>query len=182
MHVLIQEARRLLEAYTGKGVMVAVYPPIQIARQLAIPTGLEPDDLHMTLAFLGDSDKIGRKAMRKAEQVCARISKTTEPIKAAISGVGRFSASRTSGGQDVYYASIDAPALPELRHRLVRALQKAGVSVAQDHGFTPHMTLSYLGQNEVAPLQHFDPMKTTFRALTLSVGSDKKHFSLAAIG
>ena len=170
------EERALLEGYQGQGVMIACYPGPATRKKIAVPGGEEVGDLHMTVVYLGDANQVGEEKLLEVSRICSRLAQRTPPLRGALSGVGRFSSSKTSSGKDVLYLSVDAPELPELRDKLVRALTRAGVVVPKDHGFTPHITLAYIDPSSYSPLNRVDPMRTTFGKLTLSVGTWKRHY------
>lgn len=133
------------QAAEQDGAIVALRPPPEIAQQLAA-AGTEPaDEIHVTLAFLGNTtdDTVtldGATASR--DQVLGAVSAwgTTErSIMATVSGRGTF----VQGDGEVTYVSIDAPGLAELRTRLTAALEAASIPVSVLHGFTPHATVAY---------------------------------------
>ena len=120
------------------GAMIALYPPKHLADKLAVPGGEKPDDMHVTLAFLGKADQLKSPEMVKA--VARSLAERHPPISGAMSGHGVF----TQGADaPVTYASADLPALPGFRQKLVRLLHATGHTPSGEHGFTPHMTLAY---------------------------------------
>lgn len=119
------------------GVMVALFPPADVAEQLALDGGDPPEQLHVTLAFLGkEQDLADPAALHTAVQAWAA---GTQPLTGTVSGAGLF----TAGPEPVTYLSVDVPALPQARQDLVGALSDAGLEPSTQHGFTPHMTLQY---------------------------------------
>lgn len=126
------------------GAMIALYPPSSIANSAALhePDAETADDLHVTLAFLGEASDLTVGQVEAIKNVLAGIAAIQPPITAKIAGVGRFTA--PGGEPEAFYASIDAPDLPATRERIVAALDRAGVPINLEHGFTPHMTLMYL--------------------------------------
>ncbi len=125
-------------APSERSVMVALYPPADVANGLAVDGGEHPADLHVTLAYLGDipDDRLHLVA----EAVATAVDRMdTDGLTGEIAGGGTF----TGGEKPVHYASVDAPSLPELRQKVIEALSDHGVPARADHGFTPHMTLKF---------------------------------------
>jgi hypothetical protein len=135
----------LTAAAGDAGVMVALYPTPELAAQLALPGGEAPEELHITLAFLGDEVDLQDPAGLKT--AVESWAKATQPLTGEISGVGLF----TAGPDAVTYLSADLPSLPEARQKLVAALTDAGSQPSEDHGFTPHMTLDYAERTSEVP-------------------------------
>ena len=123
------------------GVMVALYPDGETAGSLAAKGGLPPEELHVTLAYLGDVDGA---EFTKDDVVSAVRSAVAgaSPFGGQIGGLGMFPPS--DDGTPIW-APVDLPALPALREGIVRALDDGPTAgaVARDHGYTPHMTLGY---------------------------------------
>lgn len=122
------------------GVMVALRVTGSAAEALSLEDedGVPIDDLHVTLAYLGDmqEDAIDYQALHHA--VATWVRRVGE-LSGEVSGPGQF----TAGEEPVAVALVDIPALPEARQLLVRLLEKGGVDVRKDHGYTPHVTLAY---------------------------------------
>ena len=57
------------------------------------------------------------------------------PVKGSISGTTQFG--------DAHVALVSSPGLSGARSALAQHLQKAGLPVAADHDFLPHVTYSY---------------------------------------
>lgn len=113
--------------------IVAMYPGID--KKLI-------DELHITLAFLGDSRTIDKKKVRSAIQSFALMQR---PIKGRLQGQARFVG---AGDTDVHVALYDSPDMPELYMRLLFCLDNAGVVYSREHGFIPHMTLAYIKKDD----------------------------------
>lgn len=160
------------EADTPTGVMVALVPPAVHAAALAVDSGLAPDDLHVTLVYLGktvdDPDVLTAVVKAWALQ--------TSPLQVTVSGLGLFAPGDSSDGQHVTYASIDAPGLASARERLVEMLTAAGIEPASEHGSTPHMTLAY--DNVIGDLAVQTPSWTAGEVV-VAIGPDREAFPLA---
>lgn len=153
----------------NKGAMVALYPDPTAAKKLALKGGSKPEELHVTLAFLGkDATALPFNETLAAVQAWA---KKTPILKGEMSGVGHFD---IGGGDKVTYRSVDLPELPAPREELVKALDAAGAPAMTDHGFTPHMTVD---EKIRRPQVKKEPV--TFRKVTLAWGEDHHEFPLA---
>ena len=91
------------------------------------------ENLHLTLAFLGDCD-----ARQTAAAKSAMDSVSFEPFEMTIEGIGRF----TRADGDIWWAGIkESEALADLYRQLTKALRSEGFKLDR-HKFTPHITLA----------------------------------------
>lgn len=127
------------DAPVHTGVMVAFYPyPVQ-ATELAIEGGENPEDLHVTLAYLGDvGQDLDEDRREQFVNVVTGWAAGQAPVTAIVNGIGLFSTP-----EPVTYANIDSPQLPAMHQSLHAVLKAAGFAPFANHGFTPHMTLIY---------------------------------------
>src|SRR5262245_21866688 len=123
--------------------MLALYPDRALADALAVPGGLEPGDLHVTVAYTGHVDQVDQRRLQAAAEVAARRL----PFTAKISGHARF----TGGDQDVIVALIDSSEVEQLRRATVDALTEHGIEPPGGHGYAAHMTLAYGGPRRRRP-------------------------------
>ena len=149
------------------GVMVALYPKPEVARAMAVEGGEPADEIHLTLAFLGDSADL--EDAEGLAAVVAGFARSCPPLSGEVSGTGRF----TAGENPVLYASADLPALPSNRERLIDALVAGGFPVSKSHGFTPHMTLAYDDREHDTK-----PRALRFTEVSLVVGGKRTDFAL----
>ena len=150
-------------AYSGDGSMVAVFLPTDVAGQLAVYGGNDPSDLHVTLAYLGEADAV---TVAKAAQVARSVASGFPSLEGEINGLGAFTAG--DDGRHPVWASVDVPGLSEFRSALVDALEASGVPVSKDHGFAPHVTLTYSSDPE-SDLESMDlglPVPVAFDTVT----------------
>jgi 2'-5' RNA ligase len=148
------------------GVMIALYPDEATAGELAVKDGSPPDELHVTVAYLGKTDQVDQDAaMAAAQAVLGRA-----PVVGEFSGHARF-----TGGEDgdVLVSLFDSADLEQLRRDLVDALVANGVELRRDHGYTPHMTLGYLEPDDKAPVNRIDAQPVTFGGLAVVYGPDR---------
>lgn len=159
------------------GTMIALYIPADVASKIAIAGGEEPASLHITLAYLGkglsdDQKKIAANVVRKF------AGTIIDGIKVTLGGVGRFSASETTEGNDVVYLSVDSPAITRLHPWLISDLKEAGLPIAETHGFSPHVTLAYIKKTEDTPIKRFEPIELKFDTISLAIADQQMTFPL----
>lgn len=149
------------------GAMVALYPSQAVADAIAQPDGEQASDLHVTLAFLGDAVSISDPDRLK--QIVAGWAASTPPLTGQVSGIGHF----TAGPEPVTYASVDVPGLPDVREQLTDMLRRGGTPPAGDHGYQPHVTLTY---------DHRDPALSNhplaFDHVTVAIAGQQTSFPL----
>lgn len=138
----VQDARVMLRADGGRGVAVVLPLPVAVAVEMAALGGERPEDLHLTLAYLGPDATTDLLA--RVRTTVTAWAASTAPLAAMLGGIGRFFAARDE--LDPVYLSVDAPCLSVAREALVRGLSAAGVKVSKEHGFVPHVTLAYVPQ------------------------------------
>ncbi len=120
-----------------------------IAQSDGLPAGTEhtlPEDLHLTLAFLGDAAQVdAEKALAAVKAFAAEHA----PVQGQISGLARLS---SANGKVPLVALVDAETLPSFQQNLLEQLAAAGIAVNTEHSFTPHITLAYLPENATAEI------------------------------
>ena len=107
------------------GAMVAL--PIPEASQL-IDVSLLPlsaeilpvYEMHVTLSFLGDVEKLDVKP-DKLFSIVETLAANTPPIIGRINGYGIFTETHIEG-KECLWLSFDAPALPELRQKFIKSI------------------------------------------------------------
>lgn len=163
----ITEARRVVvglaltaaaPGVTPQSTMIAVYPRAEEAESLA--TGTMPaETLHITLAYLGDVSDAD--VLEAAKSALGTVAGTHAPLDGSVGGVGVF------GDNGAGHPSIllpDVPGLVELRTAVCEALTSADTAYSKDHGFTAHLTVSYMkgpdapDHEQIGSPLHFDEM------------------------
>jgi 2'-5' RNA ligase len=130
------------------------------------------DQLHLTLALLGESDEV---AITQSEliRMIGLFCVDHMSVEGNISGVGIFNLDRDDE-DDIYgaclYASFDSPELVDFRQDLVSCLEKCGVEVEKEHGFTPHITLAYLPNQGDLSRFEIPRMDVTFDKMVVAWG------------
>lgn len=152
------------------GFLVALWLDPEEAKALALPGGESAESLHVTLAFCGDASEMDELLQARAITAVDNAVRYRDPIEGKVAGYGRFNASESSDGQDVFYASVDVPALFSLRQCVLDCLSEQGVGVSTNHGYTPHVTLAYLDSGAKNPVDSLDPTPLKFKAVTIMAG------------
>lgn len=101
-----------------------------------------PENLHLTLAFLGECNPEQTAAIKAAMDTLR-----FEPFPVSIGDVGRF---KREGG-DVWWAGVsESKPLLDLQRRLTEKLMAAGFAL-EKRKYTPHITLGRQVMTEVSP-------------------------------
>jgi 2'-5' RNA ligase len=166
-----------------KGVMIALYPSAETATQIAAIPGVAtpPEDLHVTLAYLGGVDGLTDVQVAGAILAAQKTATYGKPVTGNINGVGRFNASESSDGQDVIYAVVDLPGLDELRDCLMDELDECDCEPSTSHGYTPHMTLVYIPAGTDSPVGLVPTMPISFSSVSIAVGGKRVDFPLLSM-
>jgi 2'-5' RNA ligase len=153
------------------GVMVALFPGPEAAKKIAVRGGEAPEDLHVTLVYLGDVfDAAGEgltlgSATSQIVAAAQAAAATTKPLSGTVGGLGKFP---DFGNGVPVWSPVDVVGLTAAREAVVDALQAAGLPVKTDHGFTPHMTLGYNLDLNLIP--DTDPVPVEFTHLVVAIG------------
>lgn len=149
--------------------MLALWVPDGVAAQLAVPGGLTPDEMHLTVAYVGDCADVDQGALLAAAAALAG----REPVAATVSGHARF-----TGGSDgdVIVALVDSPQLDVLRRDAETALAAQGIGIPSEHGFTAHITVCYLPSGAPDPVGRIGAFPVTFGAVSADWGPDRTDF------
>jgi 2'-5' RNA ligase len=151
-------------------VMVAFEIPPSIGQQISDPNGVPVDELHLTLADLGNISDWTDEDLDFLRQIVEDYASRSGPLSGSIGGIGRFPSSPSSNGKDVLYCGADIPSLPSWREGLIRALEYFGLLTKAQHGYTPHVTICYLDPQErieIGPQQSFP---VTFQEVICKIG------------
>lgn len=162
-------------------VMVALFPPPEIARQLAAlggwpdgSTATTADEMHLTLSFLGSTASVKEGVLAATVQ---RFAENWQSLKGAINGYGRFTNIHIEG-MDAVYATFDCKQLPEFRQALVAALASAGIVSPSEHGFVPHITLAYIPSAAATPPLSIPALEFEFDTVMTAYGNHLLRFEL----
>lgn len=159
---------------TGDLAMVAVYPRRAEAEALAVEGGLEVEDLHVTLVFLGDVGELDVDAIHEAVSTAALAN---NPLEGAVGGFGAFA--ENDDGVPVI-ALPDVKGLTKLREDAVKELFAHDVESPSEHGFLPHMTLIY-SENGERPVTEGLGQELHFDSISVVVGGERTDYSLGRL-
>jgi 2'-5' RNA ligase len=159
------------------GVMVALMVPGGLGQAIAVPGGEPVEDLHLTLAYLGNSDDFPQENLRLVQDALDEFYRTAKPITGEISGVGLFN-TLESNNTNPFYASFDSPDLAAFRATLLNSLSMHGIDPVNNHGFTPHITLAYIPKSSPLPAVPVPQIPITFDAVTLCWGDQRFDYIL----
>jgi len=161
------------------GLLVAIWLDAPLAAQLAIPGGEPADQLHITLCYCGDANAMTDVQIGRAIAAVAESAAMWGPLTGQIAGVGRFNASDSSDGKDVFYANVDVPGLAEMRQMLASTLEyMADCPPLSNHGYTPHITLAYIDAGADLPMQRIESQPITIRSIWVGVGDRRTEIQL----
>jgi DNA topoisomerase-1 len=150
------------------GAMLAIMAPKGIIKR--IDDKIDEDCksvLHLTLLYLGDSSKLNESELNAIEKVVQKVCEKHNPLKMEISGAGVF----TPGDKGTPTFIIpNAKGLSALQAELEEAVSNI-VDLPSDHGWVPHMTLSYSEEPELPEIIKY---KWTANKVRFQVGG-KKH-------
>lgn len=157
------------------GAMIALFPPLEIAQMLSQFGTEEAKDLHITLAFLGEYSDIDNPDVLL--DIVNILTSDSLPLSGKINGIGRFNMF-DSGEKDIFIALPDIPFLPLFRQTIFEFIKIAGFDPRQDHGFLPHITLSYLRDGEQIPTEIIPPFQLQFDSVSVILGESRYDFLL----
>jgi 2'-5' RNA ligase/phage-related protein len=127
------------------GVMVAFVPPRAIAEDLALDGGQLADDLHITLAYLGNKADYTPEQLSLLPQLVSSWAARQKPVTIRTGGVGKFT--NAYKDQHVLWAAADIPGGAQMHTSLASELERYGFRLPSEHGWTPHMTLRFVDQH-----------------------------------
>lgn len=164
------------ETQGNTGVMVALMIPPEIGQQIAISGGEPVEDLHITLAMLGDVTDLDSERVEHLKAALKYFAASRQPLYGRIAGLGRFDGSGDEASPVI--ALPDIPSLPAFRQQLVDLLAACETPAQQNHGYTPHITLAYIDKSAPMPIADVPHLNLYFGAICLAVGDERTFFPL----
>jgi 2'-5' RNA ligase len=166
------------ETEVHPGAMIAIYPPPEIAELLAGPKATdEPmEELHVTLAYLGDAVDFDAQKRAEISTAIAAAVLASEPMEASVQGAGWFV---DNGDGPPQWYSINCVGLAAFRSILVETLTGMGIELGSDHDFVPHMTVRY-GLPQVTEIPAGGEKPWPVENVYLVMAGDRMSFPLGA--
>lgn len=155
------------------GIMVALYPPEELAKRLALPGGEPWEELHVTIAYLGDIDTEGLFYEHDLVEAVRNWAPVVDVQEGVYSGKGLFV------GEDIpegccTILTVDINTLPSFHRSLVNLLDdlwEDGPRVRKNHGFTAHTTLSY--GDRLDDVEISEPIPVRFEKISVVWGESR---------
>lgn len=152
-------------------VMVGLFLRPDQAAALALPNGQPPESLHLTLCVLdAEAPQLDDVQQAKLLTLADDLAAWTAPLAGEITGIGRFYAGEGGDGQDAIVALPNIAGLLGLCDDLRERLGFAGLAVADDYEFQPHITLAYVESGADWPADAIATLPLNFDALTVCLG------------
>lgn len=164
------------DAVASGSVMVGYFLEPELAGALAVPEGEAPEDLHITIAFLGTVDGYSAEDLERITDIVGQVADGSAALRGTVSGVGRFRGDEA----DPFWAAVDVPGLDELRRRIVDALTAEGLEPRNEHGFTPHITLGFVEPGDPIPVETVPEEGFTIDRLEVAVGGRRASYALSS--
>lgn len=167
----LSESQLWLAERQPTGFLVALWLDTDTANTLALSGGETAESLHITLAYVHNANEIDELTQARVIAAVYDEVKYTDAPVGIVAGYGRFHASDTSDGQDVFYLTPDIPRLIDIRQRIVNCLTCNGLHVSETHGYTPHITLAYVDPEDDNPQYAVPELDLKFSAVTVLSGT-----------
>lgn len=167
------------EGDTHESMMIALYPPIEVARQIAAIPGVEtlPEDMHITLLYAGSVQEMTDLDVAHIVWATTQWARSFHPFKVKVNGLGLFNPSEGSGDKSVAYAVIDSPEIDYFRNAIAYEIAPF-FELRSDHGFNPHITLAYMEKGTPYPIQDMPTIEFEVESVALAMGDRVAHYPL----
>ncbi|QYN17598.1 2'-5' RNA ligase family protein [Amycolatopsis sp. DSM 110486] len=158
-----------------QGAMVALVPSEQDAARLAVDGGIPADELHVTLAFLGDGADWSDEERQAVAQIVQQIASQAQPVDANAWAPSAFNPTGDSPCV-TYLIGDNSGGLVDLHDAVMDALAGANMALPEQHSpWIPHVTAAY-DSSDTSALDQTGPM--TLDRLRVSFTSDTADYPL----
>lgn len=149
--------------------MVAFMLEPGLASKLAIPNGVKPEDMHVTLTFHGEVEEDGDYD-EIVRMVTECVQEYGEPLSGQIGGIGSF----PPGDEGVpWYIPVDILGLNRLQLKLVEHFRGSSWPASEDHGYNPHVTLTY-GDTDMPVDKPIERQSVKFGSVWVARGNEQR--------
>lgn len=157
--------------------MVAFFVPDEISGDLVIdhPNAERAEELHVTLAFLGEASEVDKDALIDAVTEFARGQ---SPVTAYLSGLVRFTA---TDGDDAICYLVQSDEIGGFRNGLLAHLAMVEIEPANKRNFVPHITVAYVRGEENTPQIEVPDIEMTFSSIHIAYGDERFEIPLTAV-
>lgn len=159
------------------GVMVAWMLPRHLAEMIAVPGGEPLQDLHLTLAYLGQASAMSADESRKLVGIVGEVCNRHLTIDGTLNGFGRFTGKPDSDVEPLW-VGVNLPGLLALQADLAETLKGAGLPVSTEYDYQPHITVAYIPREQPTPSVTVAPVNAYLDALTVCVGPHRYRLDL----
>lgn len=162
------------KAYRGDGHAVVMYLPAKHASEMwqwaaKEEDRVQPEDMHLTLAFLGES--LTPEQEERVKRAVEEVSAMTVSPTLVVGGLDSFSPSASSKNRRVWYAPVEGAQV--IRAALV---ERIGDLIASERAFVPHVTLAYQSEGEECDVRWTSPRAVTFEYLCYGTGGVRTEY------
>lgn len=156
------------------GIMIALVPPKRVIDKLPLPeNGEHPSNVHITLLYLGKITDFTKEQVEYLPELIESWGEVQKPLDATVQGVGTFS----NPGSHVLWAAADIPGGNHMWVSLADTLKAHGYAFKENHGWTPHLTMSY-EKHHVRFLPKIERMEFKVREVWCCIGGRWESFPL----
>jgi 2'-5' RNA ligase len=163
------------------GLFIGFMVPEDVAIRLAIAGGEPDEDLHITLAYLGDLTELLPNAGAIAVDVARGFASANGSLECTIAGFGKFDPV-PDRPTTVLWANPNVPGIQRFRAGLVAALSNAGLELTglgTVGPYVPHITLAYVEPGQIVSPPDLSGLPSfSLDELTVGVGDHRICFPL----
>lgn len=171
-------------AQANTGAMIALRMSEQDANRLAVTGGEPQDQLHLTLAYLGDADQIPPEIRKKIEAEGRKLASTfSGPIEGDGFAIDVFNPGTANDRDTAIVMGVGGRSMADVHAATMAALGGiGGLSMPEQHRpYVPHVTLQYTDDlNRVKSMaDRVGPVK--FDRLRLAFGGEVTDIPIGAV-